>query len=354
MTDHIVEQLLSQAATSPRLGSPFVGNLCQLLAERLDRGSGFGRRILDWPGDPHRAALALRACGALHALARSGREPALTAAYPPTPFDADRLWAAITEALTRHDAFLTAFLDSAPQTNEVARSALILGGALHLAARVGLPLALYEIGSSAGLNLGFDAYRYDLGDGLVWGPEDAPLTVRCAWRGATPPLDAPLRVVARKGCDRNPLDPANPADVDRLMAYIWADQQYRLARTAAALELAAAEGRKPDRLDAAEWVEREFARPASVGTCRVLLHTVVWQYLPDETQARIEAVLEREAAAATPDTPLARLSMEPDAQSPDSDMGAGLTLTVWPGGDKLALGRGDFHGRWAEWTAENS
>jgi hypothetical protein len=351
MSQRILEQFLSQAAASLQLGSPFVGALCRLLAERLDRTSSFGRRILDWPDDPHRDALALRACGALHALARSGREPALTAQYPPAPFDPDRLWAAITMAVARHDAFLTAFLDSAPQTNEVARSALILGGALHLAARVGLPLALYEIGSSAGLNLAFDEYRYDLGNGLAWGPEDAPLTVVSAWRGTPPPLDAPLRVVSRQGCDRNPLDPANPADADRLMAYIWADQDHRLTRTAAALRLAADEGRKPERLDAASWVEREFARPPDPGTCRVLLHTIVWQYLPDESQARIAAVLSREAAAATPATPFARLSMEPDERSPDTDMGAALTLTIWPGGERVALGRGDFHGRWAEWAA---
>jgi hypothetical protein len=103
-------------------------------------------------------------------------------------------------------------------------------------------------------------------------------------------------------------------------------------------------------MDAAEWIEREFGRPASTGLCRMLLHTIVWQYLPDETQSRIEAVLAREAGAATADSPLARLSMEPDALSPDADMGAALTLTIWPGGESLALGRGDFHGRWARWA----
>jgi hypothetical protein len=350
MSDIVIEQLLSQAATSPRLDSPFVGGLCRLLAERLDRSSAFGRRILDWSGNPHSDALALRACGALHALVRSGREPDLTAAYPPAPFDPDRLWDAITGALSRHDDLLTAFLDSPPQTNEVARSGLILGGALHLAARIGLPLAIYEIGSSAGLNLAFDEYRYDLGNDVAWGASDAPLTVATAWRGALPPLEAPLRVVSRQGCDRNPLDPANPADADRLMAYIWPDQAYRLARTAAALALAAAEGRKPERLDAASWVEREFAKPQEPGTCRLLLHTIVWQYLPEESQARITAVLEAAAIAATRDAPVAHLGVEPDALSPDADKGAGMRLTIWPSGDVYELGRGDFHGRWADWA----
>jgi hypothetical protein len=350
MSQRVIDQLRSQAASSPQLGSPFIGELCTLLAERLDRSSEFGRRILDWPNDPHRDALALRACGALHALARSGKEPALTAAYPPAPFDGERLWQAVAAAIARHDAFLTGYLDSAPQTNEVARSALILGGALHLAARVGLPLDVYEIGSSAGLNLAFDEYRYELGNGLAWGSRDASVAIASTWRGVVPPLDAPLRVASRQGCDRNPLDPASHEDAERLMAYIWADQVYRLERTDAALRHAASRGRKPDRLDAAAWVEREFGKPREPGTCRLLMHTIVWQYLPDDTQSRIEAVLSRAAESATPDTPVARFSMEPDSQSPDANRGAALKLTIWPGGETLQLGRGDFHGRWAEWT----
>jgi hypothetical protein len=124
-----------------------------------------------------------------------------------------------------------------------------------------------------------------------------------------------------------------------------------LARTAAALALAAAEGRKPERLDAASWVEREFAKPQEPGTCRLLLHTIVWQYLPEESQARITAVLEAAAIAATRDRPVAHLGVEPDALSPDADKGAGMRLTIWPSGDVYELGRGDFHGRWANWTA---
>ncbi len=353
MSNVVVEQLLAQAATSPTIGSPFTGAVCTLLAERLDRSTGFGRRVLDWPSDPHRDALALRCTGALNALARSGDEPGLTAVYPPAAFDAERLWAAIAVAIPRHDAFLTAYLDSPPQTNEVARSSAILGGALHIAARTGLPLAIYEIGSSAGLNLGFDEYRYDLGNGVTWGRADAPLTVASEWRGtAFPPLDAPLRVVSRQGCDRNPLDPANPADADRLMSYIWPDQVYRVQRTDAALRHAAALGRKPERLDAAAWVEREFAKPQAAGTCRVLLHTIVWQYIPTDSQQRIEAALVRVTAAATTDAPVARFSMEPDTQSPDAAKGAAMVLTIWPGGEPLAIGRVDFHGRWAEWGNE--
>jgi hypothetical protein len=349
VSDAIKDQLRSQAATSPVLGSPFTGALCALLAERLDRTTGFGRRILDWPGNPHADALALRACGALNALARSGREPALRAVYPPCEFDAQRVWSAITDALVREDAFLTAFLDSPPQTNEVARSSMILGGALRVAERVRMPLALYEIGASAGLNLGFDRYRYELGGGLTWGPADAPLTIRSEWRGASMPLGAPLRVLARQGCDKRPLDPANPSDANLLLAYIWPDQFHRVERTEAALRLAAAEGRKVEQVDAADWVERELAESQQPGTCRLLYHTIVWQYLVPDAQARITAALGRAAAGATAERPLAYLAVETDNDPDGANTGAPMTLTTWPGGDVEDLGRGDYHGRWVAW-----
>jgi hypothetical protein len=350
MSKQVVEQFLTQAEGSPHLGSPFIGTLCRLLAERLDRSSRFGRRILDWPNDPHKDALALRSCGAIHALARSGRDPALRAAYPPAPTDPDRLWSAIAAAIKREDDFLTAFLDSPPQTNEVARSALILGGALHVTARTGLPLALYEIGASASLNLGFDRYRYDLGSGRVWGDASMPLTIKSEWRGTLPPLDAPLTVVSRAGCDRNPLDASSPADADRLMAYIWPDQLHRLERTQVALKLAAAEGRRAERMDAAAWVEREFSKPQQRGTCRFLFHTIVFQYLRPEDQARIEAMVLAAGASASDDAPVAHFAFETDYNPDGHNVGAPMTLRIWPGGDTLSLGRGDYHGRWAEWT----
>ncbi len=161
----VIDAFLKQAEASDGLGSPFTAGLCRLLAARLDHTSRFGHRILDWPDDPHSAALPLRACGALHALSRSGLAPDLTALYPPALFDADRLGQHLGAVIGQHDAFLTAFLDSAPQTNEVARSAIVLGAALHVAAITGQPIDLLEIGASAGLNLRFDRYHYDLGNG---------------------------------------------------------------------------------------------------------------------------------------------------------------------------------------------
>lgn len=345
-TELVLKQFADQAIACEELGSPFTARLCQIMARRLDTRSRFGRRILEWEGDPYSDNVALRACGAVHALARSGWEPNLTRAYPPNPTSENAVWAALADALQHNDSFLTDRLSSAPQTNEVARSALILGAMLQIADLTQRPLDILEIGASAGLNLGFHEYRYALGDGRHWGNPAAPLVIHCNWRGRTPPLNAPLRIVGSSGCDLHPIDPSSRDDRERLMSYIWADQTHRLQRTEAALALAAKQHRTIDRADAADWLIQHLLRPPVAGVTRVLLHTIVWPYLPEASKARIETLLAQAATAATRDSPLVRISIEPD----DVQGSARIEMTIWPNGTRVTLGRGDFHGRWAEWA----
>ena len=345
-TDRVLKQFASQAAASDELGSPFTATLCRVLAANLHLGTQFGRRILEWDGDPFPDNVALRACGALHALARSGWEPALTQAYPPNPTSEKALWVAISDVLQHNDTFLTERLSSAPQTNEVARSGLILGAVLHLASVTRQPFEIFELGASAGLNLAFDEYAYDLGERRRWGADNAPLIVPCLWRGGTPPLDAPISVVARSGCDLRPIDPTNADDRARLISYVWADQQFRLQRVEAALGHAAAKGRTVDQADAAEWLERKLEQPQVPGTTRVVMHTIVWDYLPAPIKARIEAALANAGAAANRERPFAHLKIESD----EVRGSARIDLSIWPSAKTVTLGRGDFHGRWAEWA----
>lgn len=336
-----------QAGHCRDLGSPFTATLCNVLSEQLDSESGFGRRILEWTGDSGNDALALRAAGALHALARSRREPALTSAYPPNDLDRERLWQAVALAVANNDRWLTDYLDSPPQTNEVARSAALLGGCLTIACMTGMPLTLYEIGSSAGLNLYFDRYRFDLGSGS-WGPATSPVRIASEWHGDVPPFDAPLSIAARSGVDIRPLNPASHADRERLRSYIWADQPNRLARTSAALDLAAASPTPVVQGDAADWVESVLEQPIESGVARVLMHTIVWQYLPKPSRQRIRDTLASAGANAHPDAPLAWLRMEYAGDS----KAAGVTLRVWPDGSESSLGSADYHGRWTRWDRQ--
>jgi len=339
----------TQAENCDRLGSPFTAHLCRRLAEILDHGTALGRAINDWPLDPAQSALALRLCGALHGTARAGRAPALAGLYPPLADTGPALDTALRAAIAERGEDLVGLIESAPQTNEVARSAVLLGGLLSLAHETGLPLALNEIGTSAGLNLHPDCYAYDLGQGRRWGPADAPLTIPCDWRGACPPLGAALKIASRAGADLAPIDPADAQARERLLGYIWPDQPARLARTAAALAHGAAHKVALAQADAADWAEARLAVAPESGIVRVLMHSIAWQYFPAATQGRITTALAGAGAAATREAPLAWLRFEPDGPRET----AAILLTLWrgdgAGGETRTLGRGDYHGRFAEW-----
>lgn len=325
-----------QAKACAALGSPLMERLMTGLANHLAPGDPVADHVLGWPGDPSSKAdsLPLRLAGGLHALALTDRAPALAAAYAS---DIDPTDTALT-TIRAHPAFLLDWLATPPQTNEVRRSAPLIAAAHWLTARFGLPLTLSELGASAGLNLLWDHYALRIGD-HSFGPPNPALTLTPDWTGPLPPRATPT-ILDRRGVDLNPLDPV--AGRLRLLAYTWPDQPDRVARTRAALDLALRTRPQVDRADAADWLESRLV-PPTPGALHFVFHTVAWQYFPPATQTRALAAME----AAGRHTPLARLSMEADDQSP----GAALTLTLWPGPKTIPLGRTDFHGLWTNWQA---
>jgi len=339
------ENFRRQAEWCERLGSPFTALACRALCEHLSEDSAFGSRALNWPGAPEADALALRACGALNLLAREGH-PALAPLYPPNPLPSPReFWRGAQSAIAGLDERLTRFLDSAPQTNEVARSAALLPGYLEIVRRAGLPLAIREIGASAGLNLLFDRYFYDYG-AFAWGPPDAKVTIPCEWRGKAEALAGAIEVAERRGCDLNPIDASDLAARARMLAYIWPDQAARLARAEAALDVAAEENIRVEAIDAAQFAAREL-RAGAPGRALVLAHTIFWQYLPRPAKTAIRAAIAEAADRATRANPFAWLRLEAGAEE---RRGAILRLSLWPHGpidEKLALA--SFHGQWIEW-----
>lgn len=330
----------TQARWCDRLGSPFTALLCEALAAALDRRTAVGMRVLDWPGDPSPGgdALALRLCGGLHALVRSGGAPGLAALYPPGPLPgAGELREAVAPVL-RGSALLP-WLDSAPQTNEIGRSAVLMAGLLTAAARFGQPFDLYELGASAGLNLQLDRYGYDLG-GLGVGA-GSPFCLRPDWRGAPPP-GAEIRIARRAGVGLSPLDPRR--DGERLLAYIWPDQTERLRRTEAALALAAAEPPPVEAGDAADWIESRLGGSGDRGVTRAVMHSVAFQYFPPGAQERVARHIARVGAQASETSPLLWLRFE---KLPEDDRFS-LRLRTWPGEDRL-LAWAHPHASEVEW-----
>jgi hypothetical protein len=333
----------SQAEWCERLGSPFTARLVKLLGERLDRTTAVGARILDWPGDPAPQAdgVPLRLTGALHTLVRRGGAPALAALYPPALLPGDAaLWREIAPLLDGEA--LLSFLDQTPQTNEVGRPAPLMAGLLVAAERFPLPLRLFELGASAGLNLLLDRYGHDLG-GLGAGNMASRLQLKPAWKGPPPP-QAEVRVLSRAGTDLNPL--RLPQDGERLLAYVLPDQRERLTRLEAALAVAAADPPPVEQGDAAEWLEHALPAGPTDGAVRVVFHSIAWQYFPAGTQQRIEAAMHCLGAEATPGAPLAWLRYEQQPGDPRHS----LRLRTWPGEGRL-LAWLHPHGTEVEWVA---
>jgi hypothetical protein len=340
VTDPVRAAFAEQAGWCEKLDSPFTAMLCRLLGERLDHGTAVGRRTLDWPGTPWADALALRLCGGLQSLVRSGRHPALGLCYPPHPLpEAETLWSAVVPALD--DGELLTWLDRAPQTNEVGRAAVLMSGLLVIADRFPQPLDLLELGASAGLNLLLDRYGHNLG-GVRAGDPDAPLQLRPEWTGPPPP-NGVVQIGDRRGVDISPLYPAS--DRDRLLAYVWPDQAQRRAQLASALDVAARYPVAIDQADAADWLELRLAEPPRPGMTRLVFHSVAFHYFPPAAQERIATLMAEHGARATPQSPLAWLRYEQEPGEPHFS----LQLRLWPIDAPWRLAECHPHGRWVRW-----
>lgn len=184
------------------------------------------------------------------------------------------------------DSLRDTMLARATQTNEPARCAALLPAL----ARIEGPLALVEVGTSAGLCLYPDRYSYEY-DGRPVGPR-REVHLRCATSGAFPLPDRLPEVVARIGVDLHPLDVTDPDDRDWLRALVWPGpiEAERLQRLDAAAAVAAQD---PPTLLAGDLVERLPAALALVpdGATPVVLHTAVLPYLAgDHRTAFVEQV----------------------------------------------------------------
>ncbi|MEO3925823.1 DUF2332 domain-containing protein [Micromonosporaceae bacterium B7E4] len=159
----------------------------------------------------------------------------------------------------------------ATQTNEAGRCALLLPVLNSLPQ----PLALLEVGASAGLCLYPDRYAYRYGNHLLGTGE--PL-LDCAATAVAPPTRLP-EVVWRAGLDLNPLDVTDPADVAWLEASIWPEHAHRRARLSAAAAVAVAE---PPLLVRGDLVDDlpALAAQAPPGATLVVFHTAVLYQVP--------------------------------------------------------------------------
>ena len=202
---------------------------------------------------------------------------------PVDSFEAFRGW-----VLERSEAVVEVVLSRSTQTNEARRCATLL----PVLAGLEGPLALIEVGASAGLCLYPDRYRYrfDGGGGLV-GPVESPVVLECATSGGVPIPERVPEVVWRAGIDVNPLDPADEGDVGWLAALVWPGEgeRERVARLRAAASVAA---REPAWMVAGDLLEElpGVVERVPAGVRPVVLHSAMLAYLSRVDRVRFEGL----------------------------------------------------------------
>ena len=315
--------------------------------------AGLSRQILE---DPELLELASRApvgqpppnllFGVVHYLLLLGLGHPLAAFYPSLnggrdlgedPFPAFR------EFCLANAARITGLMQSRKvQTNEVGRSSALQRGFAVVASRTERPLALVEVGASAGLNLIGDRYHYSYGS-LEIGDPASEVRIECRLRGELVPPAAVAEVAWRVGIDHNPVDVADPDQALWLRALVWPDQPWRAELLLAAMRCA---GQDPPRILAGDALdllpEALAAAPADAALC-VYSSFTLYQMRPPELR-RLEGILEEAARS----RPIHRLALE------WNPIDRSYLELYDPQGAKVRLAAAQEHGQWLEWLDRDS
>ncbi len=310
-----------QAKGCAAYGAGLYGLLLNRTADDIRAGGPCAEAVAGYEDAPGPDAVALRLAGAVHALVLSGRAPQLAGYYPSaggswSPEAAEECWSAFRATVAAELPWVRSWMTRPPQTNEVGRSNLLIAGLLYAVTAAPLPVRLFELGSSAGLNLRPEQHCYTADGGYAWGAADSPVRLADGWTGGAPAwlVEAAaahpvLDVVERRGCDLTPIDPLSEDGALALRAYVWPDQPERLDRLAGALRLAAEHPATVEPIGAGGLLAGIDLRP---GTLTVVWHSVMRQYVPAGEWAGVEAELDRLAAASTPGAAFAHIAFEPE------------------------------------------
>lgn len=223
------------------------------------------------------------------------------------------------------------------QTNEPARCATLLPALAQLPE----PLALIEVGASAGLTLLFDRYSYDYGDLVIAGSDPEAPTLRCDLQGPVPVPARVPEIAWRAGLDLNPLDVTSEDDVRWLSCLLWPGEGDRAERLALAVATARRSPPLVHRGDLLTDLPALVAQAPAEATV-VVYHSAVLAYVAPEDRERFAETVRglavtwfsNEAPGVVPGVPL-----------DERDDG---TFVLGRDGSQT-LARTDGHGDWVEW-----
>lgn len=294
--------------------------------------------------------------GAVHYLLLQGANHALRQLYPTCGghFDgsADPCQAFRDFCLTYREEIEQLVARERVQTNEVGRCALLFPALRVVHGELGGPLAMIDVGASAGLNLLWDRYAYQYHDDScaserLYGDRKSPVRLHCQVRnGLRPPLAGDLpSVVWRAGLDLNPVDLTDPHAAQWLRALVWADQLDRWTVLDNAIRVAQENPPPVHEGDALDLVPVLVGEAPSDATI-CLVSTFVLNQLSVEAQRKLWDTLLQLGMDRT--LGLIALQVWPDSRQIE------IRLTVFSGGQAVTRVLADCHqhGAWMAWRSD--
>lgn len=268
------------------------------LYERLSLGIGNDGELLEMAACAVSKPVPMIFLAAVHFLLLNEKQHSLAAYFPdispyPHALDGDPYPVFRDFCLARRAEITRIVSTYHVQTNEVRRSACLLP-AFGIVARQagGFPLALVEIGASAGLNLLWDHYAYDYGNGQFYGDRASPVHLTCVLRGKKiPPIPQTFpKIASRLGLDIHPIDVREAPAAKWLRAFIWPEQKARFAMLEGAMAIAR---RHPPELRAGDALELLPDIMSTTPPDRVLclFHTFVSNQMKPEGIKRLATLI---------------------------------------------------------------
>jgi hypothetical protein len=347
-----VEQLAERfraSSRTQRARAPFSAGLCTTIAEHPDLVA-----LLQAAPDEQQQPVLLLAT--LHDEVLRDPHCELAAWYPTVveaPRGGDIAEALVTHVDRRRGAIVEILATRSTQTNEVGRCGLLVPALGLLADEVG-ELALVDVGTSGGLNLLLDHYRYRYEPGGSVGGA-SPVELSVGTRGSVPVPTSLPHVSGRIGLDRRPIDVHDDDDARWLRACVWPDQHDRFQRLDAAVEIARSHDLDIRAIDAVRGLTAAVTDARSRGH-PVVMNSWVLSYLSPGDRVAYVAELDRLGERHDVSWVFAESPGQADGLPFPADL-AGRHMTAvmlvrWRRGVRSVehLAVGHHHGYWLHWA----
>jgi hypothetical protein len=204
------------------------------------------------------------------------------------------------------------------------------------------PLALVEIGTSAGLNLIWDRYRYSYGGGHFYGDPSSPVLINSSFCGpASPIFPAHMPEISQRiGLDLHVVDASIQDQADWLRALIWPEHHERREPMEAALKQRNGVNLDLREGDGFSMVEN-IADEVPLDSLLCIYHTHVANQISEDSRSRFLSSIDR-------------IGSRRDIVHVYNNIRPNLHLTAYRNGAKIdmPLAHTDGHARWIEWLAQ--